>query len=566
MAYIGNPIYQSAFVTDTFSGNGTTTAFTMSVAPAGTTNVLVAVSGVLQDPSTYGVVGTTLNFSAAPPSGTGNISVRYLGIPATGVTTTAYRTVTEFTATAGQTTFTPPSYTVGFIDVYRNGVLLGSADFTATNGTTIVLANPATAGDLVETISFLVSSVLNAIPNTAGSVSSSNIANDVTINFADGSASTPSITNNGDTNTGIFFPAADTIAFTEGGVEAARFDASGNLGIGTTNPSAYAKVASIASVGSTALYAGSATQGVYISNSTGNDVVYNSSGSNAGPHIWQTGNVERMRIAPGGSVGIGTNNPDKNLTVQSSAAETVFEITSTSTNGKAYDWISGGSGGNFAGGRFGLYSRTDAIELMAATSNTGGTAGGTTGRGVGFSHAGFWMDRGWADFPSMTVCSTSQTGNTNQSQIRMHGTNATWASYPNVSGSDFACSFYIDGTYQTSSDRRFKTNISTIDNALNKVMSMSGKRYQTLNRIGEIEPGFTENGFRYGFIAQELQSAGLDELYKHNVEEDDGTEGYNKAYAVDYDSVVPLLVNAIKELKAELDSVKTELVTLKGAL
>jgi hypothetical protein len=236
MAYIGNPIYQSAFVTDTFSGNGTTTAFTMSVAPAGTTNVLVAVSGVLQDPSTYGVVGTTLNFSAAPPSGTGNISVRYLGVPATGVTTTAYRTVTEFTATAGQTTFTPPSYTVGFIDVYRNGVLLGSADFTATNGTTIVLANPATAGDLVETISFLVSSVLNAIPNTAGSVGSANIANDVTINFADGSAAAPSITNNGDTNTGIFFPAADTIAFSEGGAEVARFNSAGNLGIGTTSP------------------------------------------------------------------------------------------------------------------------------------------------------------------------------------------------------------------------------------------------------------------------------------------------------------------------------------------
>jgi len=170
MPYIGNPIYQSAFVTDTFSGNGSTTAFTMSVAPAGVTNVLVAVSGVLQDPSTYGVVGNTITFSAAPPSGTGNISCRYLGVPVTGVTTTAYRTVTEFTATAGQTTFTPPSYTVGFINVYRNGVLLGSADYTATNGTTVVLATGATSGDLVTVESFLVSSVLNAIPATAGSV------------------------------------------------------------------------------------------------------------------------------------------------------------------------------------------------------------------------------------------------------------------------------------------------------------------------------------------------------------------------------------------------------------
>lgn len=170
MAYIGNQIYQSAFVTDTFSGNGSTTAFTMSVAPAGTTNVLVAISGVLQDPSTYGVVGTTITFSSAPPTGTGNISCRYLGIPVTGVTTTAYRTVTEFTATANQKTFTPPSYTVGFINVYRNGVLLGSADYVATNGTTVVLTTGATSGDLVTVESFLVSSVLNAIPNTAGAI------------------------------------------------------------------------------------------------------------------------------------------------------------------------------------------------------------------------------------------------------------------------------------------------------------------------------------------------------------------------------------------------------------
>jgi hypothetical protein len=153
----------------------------MSVAPAGVTNVLVAVSGVLQDPSTYGVVGNTITFSAAPPSGTGNISCRYLGVPVTGVTTTAYRTVTEFTATAGQTTFTPPSYTVGFINVYRNGVLLGSADYTATNGTTVVLATGATSGDLVTVESFLVSSVLNAIPATTGSVGSTYIANSVSL-------------------------------------------------------------------------------------------------------------------------------------------------------------------------------------------------------------------------------------------------------------------------------------------------------------------------------------------------------------------------------------------------
>ena len=177
MPYVGNQPTTVAFLTDSFNGTGSATAFTLSAAPATTSSILVAVSGVLQDPSTYSVSGTTLTFSAAPPSGTGNISVRFLGIPASGVVTTAYRTQTEFTATAGQTTFSVPSYTVGFIDVYRNGALLGSADFTATNGTTVVLAAGASSGDLVETVSFSVSSVLNAIPAVAGAVNSTYLLN-----------------------------------------------------------------------------------------------------------------------------------------------------------------------------------------------------------------------------------------------------------------------------------------------------------------------------------------------------------------------------------------------------
>ena len=193
MSYIGNSPISAAFLTDTFSGNGSTVAFTMTVAPANTSSIIVAITGVLQDPSTYSVSGTTLTFSAAPPSGTSNISVRYLGIPASGVTTTAYRTVTNFTATAGQTSFSVPSYTVGYIDVYRNGVRLVSTDYTATTGTTVVLNNACTVGDAVVTESFLVSSVLNAIPATAGSVSDSYIV-DVSASKLTGSRTIPKAT------------------------------------------------------------------------------------------------------------------------------------------------------------------------------------------------------------------------------------------------------------------------------------------------------------------------------------------------------------------------------------
>ena len=51
----------------------------------------------------------------------------------------------------------------------------------------------------------------------------------------DGTAATPAIRGT-DANTGIFFPAADTIAFAEGGVEAARFDSAGNFLVGTATP------------------------------------------------------------------------------------------------------------------------------------------------------------------------------------------------------------------------------------------------------------------------------------------------------------------------------------------
>jgi len=55
----------------------------------------------------------------------------------------------------------------------------------------------------------------------------------------DGTAATPALRGT-DANTGIFFPAADTIAFAEGGAEVARFDSAANMGVGTNSPSTYA--------------------------------------------------------------------------------------------------------------------------------------------------------------------------------------------------------------------------------------------------------------------------------------------------------------------------------------
>jgi hypothetical protein len=57
--------------------------------------------------------------------------------------------------------------------------------------------------------------------------------------FPAGTDSAPGITTTGDTNTGVYFPAADTIAFTEGGAEAARVNSSGAVVIGQTGALPY---------------------------------------------------------------------------------------------------------------------------------------------------------------------------------------------------------------------------------------------------------------------------------------------------------------------------------------
>jgi len=67
----------------------------------------------------------------------------------------ATQTRDVFTATSGQTTFATSGYTPGFLDVWLNGVkLVNGTDFTATNGSDVVLASGAATSDIVEVLSY----------------------------------------------------------------------------------------------------------------------------------------------------------------------------------------------------------------------------------------------------------------------------------------------------------------------------------------------------------------------------------------------------------------------------
>ena len=142
--------------------------------------LFIKISGAIGAPVIYtipsGVGGTWIIYNTTTDSSGGPWSVTFASaggglvvtIPRSALVTivcdgtniytaasgsTGAYTRTNFTATASQTTFAV-SYTVNKLDVYVNGVLLDPADYTATNGTTVVLSTACSAGDLVSIMTY----------------------------------------------------------------------------------------------------------------------------------------------------------------------------------------------------------------------------------------------------------------------------------------------------------------------------------------------------------------------------------------------------------------------------
>jgi len=84
-----------------------------------------------------------------------------------------------YTATASQTTFAI-TYDIGFVDVYLNGVkLLAGTDFTATNGTSVVLSTGATAGDIVDIVAYGSFELANTYTQAAADAKFTQVANNL---------------------------------------------------------------------------------------------------------------------------------------------------------------------------------------------------------------------------------------------------------------------------------------------------------------------------------------------------------------------------------------------------
>jgi hypothetical protein len=236
-----------------------------------------------------------------------------------------------------------------------------SASITNLTLTSLVISNLSIASANITTLTSASATITNLLST---SLAVSSIAT-----FSAGTAAAPSITTTGDTNTGIFFPAADTIAFTEGGVEAARFDSSGNLGIGTSSPAVKLQVKSSAEAfrieGTTARGSGnifatfhdpSGRKG-YWGYGDSADNYYISNELNT-PMLFLTNAVERMRLSATGDLGIGTTSPASLLEVRGTFGTAT--TAATISNGSA------ASASNIARIDFRLVNTFGGLERSAA--------------------------------------------------------------------------------------------------------------------------------------------------------------------------------------------------------
>ena len=205
----------------------------------GTGAITVPVGTTAQEPT--GVQGM-LRFNTTTGSFEGYNGTVWGAIGGGGASTI---TRTDFTATSGQTVFTI-SYVAGAIDVYRNGIKLANADYTATNGTSVTLATGAITGDLIECVVYSVIAIAATVSTFSGgstgltpaTATSGAVTLAGTLGVSNGGTGSFATPNNGGVafgNAGVFgFSAAGTSGqpLLSGGSTAPSF---GALAIGTAN-------------------------------------------------------------------------------------------------------------------------------------------------------------------------------------------------------------------------------------------------------------------------------------------------------------------------------------------
>jgi hypothetical protein len=342
--------------------------------------------------------------------------------------------------------------------------------------------------------------------------------------------------------------AGNAISFTQ----AMTLDASGNLALGTTASlsSAANRVDLTINGSSTSMltFGVNGTRRAYLI-SNGTDLTLSNTVS--GATIFSTNDTERMRITSGGNVGIGVSSPNTQLQINGTPSNDWGNLTLFDTRSQAAD-----RGGMIS---FGGYKSTTSTEALFAQIK-GNKENGTSGNEAGY--LAFFTNNNTTYAERMRITSSGQVAINDVSagtdyKLKIKGNtwilseNNTSAYFPLiVQNSDATNLLYVradngaayvgTAAWTYGSDLRLKENISYLSVGLDKIMELKPTKF-------DYKKGTKNN---IGFIAQEVQS-----VIPEAVSIIDDKTGY---LGLKTDFIVPYLVKAIQELKAEIETLKNK--------
>jgi len=392
MPYIGKTELKSSdVVADSFTGNGSTTAFTLSKVPPSEQAVLVSINGVKQHTDAYSISGTTLTLSAAPDSGDAieAVSIIDIGEAAGDSLPTQTGNSGKFLTTDGaDSSWSDLSlgdnvkaqfgadddlkiYHDGSHGRIRNstGTLKIQATANGENGIELTpdgktalfhdgsekLATTSTGIDITGSVTATEFNIAEWLTST--NVLETNAAGQTgaRLRAAVSDADTPTFSFNDDTDTGIYTSGSNTLNFSTGGTERLRINSTG-VGIGTTSPSAglvvnnssgavittgniarqtYTGVGNLqvntSGSGGILIHTGNTASGylTFGDGTTSGRIEYNHSDNSM---RLSTNTLERLRITSSGKVGIGVSSPSATLHLKTVSNTDAIRVTDDNGN------------------------------------------------------------------------------------------------------------------------------------------------------------------------------------------------------------------------------------------
>jgi hypothetical protein len=342
-------------------------------------------------------------------------------------------------------------------------------------------------------------------------------------------------------NTGVTFDSSDSAGatarsfiWTAAGTEGMRLTSTG-LGIGTSSPTHKLHVA-----GNALLSSSSDVQFVLSKSGIGAFDIFNkgTTGTEVGtqdpyPLLLKTNNTEKVRITSAGVVGIGITSPVGTLAISSGTSDTRLWIQNTTTGTASGDGL-----GLLMIGNEALIYNYDGVLRFGAD---------------GFERAR--IDTSGNFMVGKTAIAFVDLGGEIRANGQINSATANidfWNAY-NTTASAYRFYVTAGGTINATSttitaisDQRLKENIRDLDDGLDVVMALKPRKFDWKEGKGQ------DIKNARGFIAQEFETVLPDMIQEWKDPAPEGEQAYKAINA----NLIPTLVKAIQELKAELDAYK----------